>query len=270
MILGNASKDDAMDLGLTGKNALVCGSSKGLGFEIARTLAREGASVSLCGRHEKELAAAVAQINAEGGTARGFVTDLSLHDDRAKLVHSSRDAFGKLDIAILNTGGPPTGTFASLDLAAWDDAYRKLVESVVHLAQLVLPGMVEQRWGRLVAITSFVTRQPTNQLLLSNSLRASVNGLMRSLANEYGAFGITANSVLPGYIRTERMENVVSAQAASSGRDVRADLQAQIPLGRLGTPDELANVVTFLASDAASYVTGAALTVDGGLVKTVF
>jgi 3-oxoacyl-[acyl-carrier protein] reductase len=260
----------AMDLGLTGKHALVCGSSKGLGFEIARTLAREGAVVALCGRHEGELTASVAKITAEGGNARGFVTDLSLRGDRVRLVQSCRDAFGRLDIAVLNTGGPPTGDFASLALGAWDEAYRKLVESTVHLAQLVLPGMVEHRWGRLVAITSFATRQPANQLILSNSLRASVNGLMRSLANEYGKFGITANSVLPGYIRTERMENVVSAQAASSGRDVRADLHAQIPLGRLGTPDELAKVVTFLTSEAAAYVTGAAITVDGGLVKTVF
>ncbi|MDB5364376.1 MAG: 3-oxoacyl-ACP reductase [Rhodospirillales bacterium] len=259
-----------MDFGLNGKTALVCGSSKGLGFAIARQLAREGASVALCGRSTDDLTRAVDTITAEGGKARGFTADLSQHKDRTELVQSCITVMGRLDIAVLNTGGPPTGTFASLDLAAWEDGYRKLVESVVHLAQLVLPGMAERRWGRLVAITSFVTRQPTNQLLLSNSLRASVNGLMRSLANEYGPSGITANSVLPGYIGTERMENVVRAQAASSGRDVLSDLLTQIPLGRIGTPEELANVVTFLASEAAAYVTGAAITVDGGLVKTVF
>lgn len=259
-----------MDLGLNQRTALVCGSSKGLGFAIARTLAREGASVALCGRHEEELTRAVDTITREGGTARGFVADLSQHRDRVALVESCTAVLGRLDIAVLNTGGPQTGDFASLGLDAWDDAYRKLVESAVHLAQLVVPGMVAHRWGRLIAITSFVTRQPTNQLVLSNSLRASVNGLMRSLATEYGQFGITANSVLPGYISTERMDKVVQAQTAASGRNVLADLQAQIPVGRVGTPDELANVVTFLASDAAAYVTGAAITVDGGLVRTVF
>lgn len=259
-----------MDLGLQGKTALVCGSSKGLGFEIARTLAREGVSVALCSRNQDELAQAADRIIAEGGHARFFAADLSVHKDRTSLVESCRSVLGGIDIAVLNTGGPPTGSFATLPLDAWNDAYRKLVESSVHLAQLVLPSMVERNWGRLLAITSFVTRQPANQLILSNSLRASVNGLMRSIANEYGRHGVTANSVLPGYIRTERMETVVRAQGQASGRDVEADLHAQIPLGRLGTPDELAKVVTFLASDAAAYITGAAITVDGGLVKTVF
>jgi 3-oxoacyl-[acyl-carrier protein] reductase len=143
----------------------------------------------------------------------------------------------------------------------------------VHLSQLALPGMVDRGWGRILAITSFVARQPADQLVLSNSLRASVNGLMRSIANEYGSSGVTANSLLPGYILTERMDRVAQAQADQAGRTEEqglADLCRTVPVGRIGKPRELANVAAFLVSEAASYVTGAAITVDGGLVRTVF
>jgi 3-oxoacyl-[acyl-carrier protein] reductase len=262
-----------MDLGLKNKTALVCASTRGLGLEIACTLVGEGAQVVICGRSQDGVDAALRRIAPTGGAAVGIAADLSTADGREAIVGKAYSTFGKLDIAVLNGGGPPPGRFASFDLDQWSGAYRQLLESAVHLAQLVLPGMAQRQWGRLLAITSFVTRQPADQLVLSNSLRAAVNGLMRTLANEYGANGITANSILPGFILTERMRQVALAQAAVDNRSEQHRLEelcGTIPLGRIGTPRELANVATFLVSEAAGYVTGAAMTVDGGLVRTVF
>jgi 3-oxoacyl-[acyl-carrier protein] reductase len=270
---GNAGTGYIMDLGLTGKAALVCASTQGLGLEIARTLGREGAQVVICGRQGDRVEAAVQEIIAGGGEATGLAVDLTTENGRKAIVAKGQSVFGKIDITILNGGGPPTGRFESFDLAQWDAAYHQLIASSVHLTQLVLPGMVEHGWGRLLAITSFVTRQPADQLVLSNSLRAAVNGLMRSIANEYGEHGITANSILPGYILTERMERVAGAQAAQIrlNKEEGIDrLRQTIPLRRIGEPSELADVATFLVSAAASYVTGAAITVDGGLIRTVF
>jgi 3-oxoacyl-[acyl-carrier protein] reductase len=262
-----------MDLGLTGKVALVCASTQGLGFEIARTLAEEGASVVICGRDRDRVDAAIAGIAGTGGAAAGIAADLTTAQGRQAVIEKAIMAFSGLDIAILNGGGPPPGRFENFDLSNWENAYRQLVESSVHLSQLALPGMVDRGWGRILAITSFVARQPADQLVLSNSLRASVNGLMRSIANEYGSSGVTANSLLPGYILTERMDRVAQAQADQAGRTEEqglADLCRTVPVGRIGKPRELANVAAFLVSEAASYVTGAAITVDGGLVRTVF
>jgi 3-oxoacyl-[acyl-carrier protein] reductase len=185
--------------------ALVCASSHGLGFATASRLAREGASVVICGRDADAVESARSHIEAEGGRAIGVAVNLNDAQDRIRLVREAQSALGPIDIAVLNTGGPPTGTFANIGLDQWQDAYKSLVETVVHLSQLVLPGMVEKKWGRVLAVTSFVARQPADLMALSNSLRASVIGVMRTLANEYGPHGITVNSILPGYILTDRM-----------------------------------------------------------------
>jgi 3-oxoacyl-[acyl-carrier protein] reductase len=262
-----------MDLGVKGKVALVCASSHGLGFATAARLAREGASVVICGRNADAVDFARGQIAADGGKATGIAIDLTSAGDRVRLIREVNEALGPIDIAVLNTGGPPTGTFDSIGLDQWQDAYRSLVETVVHLSQLVLPGMVEKKWGRVLAVTSFVARQPADLMALSNSLRAAVIGVMRTLANEYGPHGITVNSILPGYILTDRMRKVARAQAEAKGlpADQAFDrIAANIPLGRLGDPDEFGNLAAFLVSEAASYVTGTAITIDGGLSKGVY
>jgi 3-oxoacyl-[acyl-carrier protein] reductase len=262
-----------MDLGVEGKVALVCASSHGLGFATAARLAREGAAVVICGRDPGAVDAARGQIAAEGGKAIGIAADLSDTDDRVRLIQEVQAALGAIDIAVLNTGGPPTGIFESIGLDQWQGAYKSLVETVVHLSQLVLPGMAAKKWGRVLAVTSFVARQPADLMALSNSLRAAVIGLMRTLANEYGPHGITVNSILPGYILTDRMRKVARAQAEAKGlpADQAFDrIAANIPLGRLGDPDEFGNLAAFLVSEAASYVTGTAITIDGGLSKGVY
>lgn len=262
-----------MDLGVKGKVALVCASSHGLGFATASRLAREGAAVVVCGRDAGSVEAARAEIAGTGGKAIGIPVDLYSADDRVRLIHETEAALGPIDIAVLNTGGPPTGTFESITLEQWQDAYKSLVETVVHLSQLVLPGMVQKKWGRVLAVTSFVARQPADLMALSNSLRSSVIGVMRTLANEYGPHGITVNSILPGYILTDRMRKVARAQAEAKGQpaDQAFDrIAANVPLGRLGDPEEFGNLAAFLVSDAASYVTGQAITIDGGLSKGVY
>jgi 3-oxoacyl-[acyl-carrier protein] reductase len=262
-----------MDLGVKGKVALVCASSHGLGFATASRLAREGAAVVVCGRDSEAVEVARKSISHAGGTAIGIPVDLYSAEDRVRLVRETVAALGPIDIAVLNTGGPPTGTFASLSLLQWQEAYKSLVETIVHLSQLVLPGMVEKKWGRLLAVTSFVARQPADLMALSNSLRSSVIGVMRTLANEYGPHGITVNSILPGYILTDRMRKVARAQAEARGQpaDQAFDrIASGVPLGRLGDPEEFGNLAAFLVSDAASYVTGQAITIDGGLSKGVY
>ena len=259
-----------MDLGVKGKVALVCASSHGLGFATAARLAREGASVVVTGRHADAVAAAVKEI---GGDALGIPVDLSQTEERQRLVAEIQSKRGAIEIALMNTGGPPTGVFESLSLEQWQGAFHSLVEPVVHLAQLILPGMVEKKWGRILAVTSFVARQPADLMSLSNSLRASVNGVMRTLANEYGKHGITVNSILPGYILTDRMRKVARAQAEAKGQlaDGAFDaIAANVPLGRLGNPEEFGDLAAFLLSDLASYVTGQAITIDGGLSKGIY
>jgi 3-oxoacyl-[acyl-carrier protein] reductase len=155
-----------MELGLRGKRALVCASSQGLGFATAHRLAREGALVVICGRHADSVEAARSRIAADGGAAIGVAADLGLREDRVRLVREAEAALGGIDIAVLNTGGPPTGTFASLTLEQWQEAYTNLVETVVHLSQLVLPGMATRKWGRVLAVTSFVAREPADLMAL--------------------------------------------------------------------------------------------------------
>lgn len=259
-----------MDLGVKGKVALVCASSHGLGFATASRLAREGASVVITGRDAEAVAAAVKDI---GGNTLGIPVDLGKSDERQRLVAETQAKFGAIEIALMNTGGPPTGIFESLSVEQWQGAFHGLVEPVVHLAQLILPGMVEKKWGRILAVTSFVARQPADLMSLSNSLRSAVNGVAKTLANEYGAHNITVNSILPGYILTDRMRKVAKSQAEAKG--LPADMAfetiaANIPLGRLGNPEEFGDLAAFLLSDRASYITGQAITIDGGLSKGVY
>ena len=251
-----------MDLKLTGKNAIIGASSQGLGKASAFELAKEGANVVICGRTEETLKAAHHDIDGAGtGKVISVVADLSKPDDQRAVLDRALEAFGTIDILVTNTGGPPAGKFEDHSPEAWDDAYRLLLASAVAMINGVLPGMKAQQWGRIIAITSQAVKQPVSGLILSNSVRASVIGLCRTLANELGPYNITVNNVMPGYMNTARLKQLAAKNPAFFD-DVK-----EIPLQRVGEPEEFAAMMTFLASERASYITGTSITVDGGRSK---
>lgn len=263
-----------MELGLEDKVALVAAASRGLGLAIATELGREGASLVICSRNAASLDRAVQQIAEQtGALAIAITADVSRPADVARLVDGAMARFGRIDVLVTNAGGPPPGPFEGHDAAAWESAFRLTLASVVELTRRVLPDMKRRRWGRIINVTSIAVKQPVDNLVLSNSLRAAVTGLARTLATEVAAFGITVNNVLPGYTRTERVEELTAARSAREGISVdavRAELERQIPAARLGEPDELAALTAFLASERAAYITGQSIAVDGGWIRSLF
>lgn len=263
-----------MDLGLRDKVALVAASSQGLGFAVASELAAEGAKLVICSRNEESIQNACEKIRSTSQTeVFGMTGDLSVTDDVERIVASGIEKFGRIDILVTNTGGPPAGRFETLDPRAWDDAGRSLLGSVINLARFVLPGMKERRWGRILNITSIALKQPVDNLMLSNSLRAAVTGFAKTLANEVAADGITVNNILPGYTLTERLDELITFLAKKdgvSGDEVRTRWESEIPMGRLGDPKEFAALAAFLVSERASYITGSSIAVDGGWIKSLF
>jgi 3-oxoacyl-[acyl-carrier protein] reductase len=262
-----------MDLGLRGRVAIVCAASQGLGKAAAVGLAREGAQVVICSRDAERLEAAAVEVRHAAGTDSGVlacVADLTRGTDITKLVGTAVERFGRVDILINNAGGPPVGTFQDLDDAVWEKGVDLTLFSAIRCIRAVLPHMVRQRWGRIVNITSIAARQPINDLIISSTLRPGILGLTKVLANHYAKDGVLFNSVTPGFILTDRQKEISAARAAKRGIPVEqyiAELSRDVPVQRLGRPDELANVIVFLASECASYVTGAAIGVDGGLSK---
>jgi len=263
-----------MDLGLKGKVALVAAASRGLGRAVAEELAAEGASLVLCARGAGPLAEACGQIErASGADVVGVAGDVASAEDVLRIVGAGLERFGRIDILVTNAGGPPAGTFETLSAPDWEAATRLTLTSVLNLTRAVLPGMRERRWGRILNVTSIAVKQPVDNLMLSNSLRAAVTGFARTLANEVAAEGITVNNLLPGYTRTERVEELARAASEREGvgeDEVRARWEAEIPMRRLGEPREFAALAAFLASERASYITGASITVDGGWVRSLF
>ncbi|HEY7877380.1 MAG TPA: SDR family oxidoreductase [Gemmatimonadaceae bacterium] len=263
-----------MELGLEDKVALVAASSRGLGRAIAGELAREGASLVMCAREALPLDRAAREIAEQTGTSPvAIAADVSRADDVARLVDAALARFGRIDVLVTNAGGPPPGPFETHDAAAWERAFRLTLASAVELTRRVLPDMKRRRWGRIINVTSITVKQPVDNLILSNSLRAAVTGFARTLANEVAALGITVNNVLPGYTRTERVDELAAARSAREGITtdaVRAELERQIPAGRLGEPDELAALTAFLASERAAYITGQSIAVDGGWIRSLY
>ncbi len=262
-----------MDLGLRGKVALVAASSMGLGRAVAEALASEGADLMMCARGEERLAAAADAIRQETGVRVETVTaDLSELSDVQRVSDAALRAFGRVDVLVTNAGGPPAGPFESHGHDAWQAAVRQNLDSVVELVRAVLPGMKERRWGRIINVTSIAVKQPVDGLILSNSIRAAVTGFARTLANEVATYGITVNNVMPGYTRTQRVETLAARNAAMRDSSPAAELalfERQIPMGRLGEPAEFAAMVAFLASERASYTTGASIPVDGGWIRSL-
>lgn len=262
-----------MDLGIRGKVALVGASSQGLGRAVARELAAEGAVVVLCARGAGALEEARAAIAAEtGAEVRAVTADLAWPGEAGRVVEQALGDFGRVDILVTNTGGPPSGPFEAHDGAAWQAAYDLLLRAPLELARGVLPGMKARGWGRIITITSIAVKQPVEGLVLSNSLRAALAGLARTLANEVARDGITVNNVLPGYTRTDRVVELARATAARSGTaeaEVYARWEREIPMGRLGEVREFAALVAFLVSERASYLTGQSIAVDGGWIRSL-
>ncbi len=263
-----------MDLGLKGRVAIVAAASKGLGRAVATELAREGAEVAICARSAANLEQAVQAIrDATGRTVYAEPVDVTDAARVAQFVDGVEKRFGRLDICVTNAGGPPAKTFMETTTEQWRAAFELTLLRAVHFAREALPRMQKRRWGRFVTITSNSVKQPIDSLLLSNSIRAGVTGLAKTLANEFGPFGITVNNVCPGYTRTGRLEELAQARAKATGEDrekIFAQWAAQTPAGRVGTPEEFAAVVTFLVSERASYVNGVSLAVDGGAVRGLF
>lgn len=259
-----------MDLGLTNKIALVTAASQGLGFAAARELAREGAKVMICGRNQERLDKAIANLKDEFGPdapVAASAADVANPDEVKALVAATVSAFGGLDILITNAGGPPKGTFENTDLAAWQSGVALTLMSAVHLVKAALPHLRQSDAASILTITSISVKQPINNLLLSNVIRPAVVGLTKALAQEYGPAGIRANSILPGWTKTERVDYLLDGLAKAKGTSPAQEAEkitAATPLGRMADPQEFGKVAAFLVSPAASYVTGVMMQVDGG------
>ena len=260
-----------MDLGLEDKIAFVAGASQGLGAATARQLAREGADVAINARNAARLTAAADDIRRETGAQVAAVPgDVASPGDVERMLAETVRQFGGLDILVTNSGGPPSGRFDELDDAAWLNAVNLLLMSTVRLVRLALPYLRQSKAAAVLTVTSYSVKQPLPNLVLSNSVRLAVIGLTKSLALELGHEGIRFNSILPAFTDTERTMDIMADRARRAGTTAAEEGQKQAaasPLGRMGTPQEFANVATFLCSPAAAYLTGVMLTADGGMYK---
>jgi 3-oxoacyl-[acyl-carrier protein] reductase len=261
-----------MDLGLKNRVAIVCAASQGLGKAAATAFAREGARVVIASRDKRRLATAAHEIASGAAETEVLpvVADVTKAAHIRRLVASTVKRFGRVDVLVVNAGGPPVGNFMDLPDGKWEDGIELTLLSAVRLIREVLPHMRQGGWGRVIAITSIAAKQPVDDLIISSALRPGVVGLLKVLANRYGKEGILFNAVAPGFILTARQREISEARSRETGRSVEeyiTDVGKTIPIGRMGDPDELANVIAFLGSERASYINGATISVDGGLSK---
>lgn len=257
-----------MDLGIAGKCALVTAASRGLGRACAVALAAEGCRVVVSSRGGSALDEAAAEIRGStGADVEAVAADVSERNDLERLVRAAGDRFGGVDILVTNTGGPAPGTFATTDDAAWAEGFDNTLMNVVRLSRLCLPWMRENAWGRIVHVTSVSVKQPIGNLVISNSVRAAVHGLSKTMATEFGSDGVLVNCVCPGLHLTDRLRELAEVRGKANGRDPEEELaamEASVPVGRLGDPADFASVVAFLCSERARFVTGTSVLVDGG------
>jgi 3-oxoacyl-[acyl-carrier protein] reductase len=259
-----------MDLGLENSVALVTASSKGLGRATALQLAREGAKVVICARGQEALNATRDEIAALGADVLALPVDVSAPDAAQTLVDAALERFGRLDILVANAGGPPPGGFLAFAEQDWDRAVQLTLMSFVRLCYAAIPAIKQSKQGSILACTSITVKQPLPNLVLSNSLRLAVIGLVKTLADELGPSGIRVNAICPGSTRTDRIEQLLADRAKRNGTSVdeeAAQMAAEIPLGRVGKPEEFGRVAAFLVSPAASFVNGVSLLVDGGAYR---
>lgn len=263
-----------MDLHLQGKVVLVTASSLGIGRSAAELFVQEGCMVAICARSKDELVKTSEEIKKNYGVDPLWcVCDINSEKDIINTVEIVTKHFGPIDILVNNCGGPTSGPFETLSDENWLDATNQVLLSAIRFSRRVLPHMKEKRWGRIVNITSISVKQPVENLMLSNSLRAAVVGFAKTLSNEVGKYNITINNVAPGYTLTNRLYELSVNKAKAVGEShehVLAEMSKEVPLGRLGRPDEIAAAVVFLASEPGGYITGNTIQVDGGLFKGVY
>jgi 3-oxoacyl-[acyl-carrier protein] reductase len=260
-----------MNLQLTDRVALVAAASRGLGRAIAQALADEGATVAIAARHREALDETAHQIaGASGRRVLPVVADVTIPEDVERLVATVERELGCVDVLVNNAGGPRPGVFTDMRDEDWLGAIELNLMSTIRLTRLVLPGMRRRRWGRIINMTGVAVKQPMDNLILSNTARTGVVAMAKTLAGQVAAEGITVNNVCPGYMLTDRVRQLAAATAERFGGtsdEVIAEWQQAIPAGRLGRPEELAALVTFLASEQAAYLTGTTIQMDGGMVK---
>jgi 3-oxoacyl-[acyl-carrier protein] reductase len=258
-----------VDLGLKGRGVIVAASSQGIGRATAEAFAREGAQVAMCARTEAALGEAADAIRREThAEVYAEALDVTVGPRVQSFVEQVVKRFGRVDVCVANAGGPPAKNFLSISPDEWRKAVDLNFLSVVHLAKAVIPYMQRHRWGRIITITSVTVKQPVAELIMSNAVRAAVVGLVKSLSNEFGKDGILVNNVAPGYTATERLQELAGVRALAAGTSVEQIYQgwtAEIPLRRLGDPKDIADVILWLASERAAYVTGQTILADGGL-----
>ena len=263
-----------MDLGIKGKVALITASSTGIGKAVAEAFAEEGCNIAICSRTKETLIDTAREIKSKFNLDPFWgICDLNQQKDIENFYNAVVNQFGKIDILINNCGGPVPGFFLELSEEDWDNAYKQVLLSVVRFSNLVIPKMIEQEWGRIVNITSIAVKQPVSNLMLSNSLRAGVTGFAKSLSNEFGNKNITVNNVAPGYTLTHRLYELAVTRAKTSGKsheEILFEMAKEVPMNRLGGPEEIAAMVVFLASQKASYISGTTIQVDGGSTKGIF
>ncbi|MFX1409621.1 MAG: SDR family oxidoreductase [Promethearchaeota archaeon] len=267
-----------MNLGLENKVALVLASSKGLGFACAQSFYSEGANVTICSRSKENLELAKEKIEknkslVSDNTVFSIVADLMYENQIENLVEKTLDEFGRIDILVHNAGGPPSGPISKITKKEWSNSIDLNLQSFIRITNLILPIMQNQKYGRIIAITSVSVKQPLDNLVLSNTTRLGVVGYAKTIANEYGKDNILINVVCPGPTLTDRMKELITKTAQEKGEseyEVTKSWIDPIPLGRLGKPEEIANLIVFLASERASYITGTVIQVDGGFVKSYF
>lgn len=263
-----------MDLHLQGKVVLVTASSLGIGRSAAEIFVQEGCMVAICARAKDELIKTSVEIKKSYGIEPLWcVCDINSEKDILNTVEVVNKHYGPIDILVNNCGGPITGVFETLSDENWTDAANQVLLSAIRFSRMVLPHMKEKRWGRIVNITSISVKQPVENLMLSNSLRAAVVGFAKTLSNEVGKYNITVNNVAPGYTLTNRLYELSVNKAKTVGEShehVLAEMSKEVPLGRLGRPDEIAAAVVFLASEPGGYITGNTIQVDGGLFRGVY
>jgi 3-oxoacyl-[acyl-carrier protein] reductase len=260
-----------MNLGLKDRVAVVAAASRGIGFACARELAREGARVFLCSRDAQHASEAAQKIHEEtGADVAGIAADVTNDADVRAFVNLALERCGRIDVCVTNAGGPPARTFADTDLDLFRQAFEQNALSAIRFAKLILPEMLERKWGRIINITSVSVKQPIEGLLLSNTVRAGLTGWAKTVSNEVAAEGVTVNNVAPGYTLTERQDELAEVRGKTLGKskqEIIGSWADQAPMRRMAQPEEIAAAVAFLASERASYITGVTLQVDGGWVR---
>jgi 3-oxoacyl-[acyl-carrier protein] reductase len=258
-----------MDLGLKGRVAMIAAASKGIGKACALALAQESCKVSICSRTSKVLMETGKELESLTETI-GLVTDVSSPRGLENWYQATVETFGQVDILVTNTGGPPVSRFLQLTDEQWLAGVESTLMNVVRLSRLVIPGMQQRKWGRIIHLTSLVAKQPVDELTISSTLRAGLSGLTKTMANQLGPDNITVNAVLMGHILTDRQQHLADVRTKEQGITHEQYFErqsAEIPLRRIGEPREVGEVVAFLASERASYVTGVSLQIDGGIIK---